>query len=29
MHEMQERENVKACYEFDNEPMRMCFKHKT
>jgi hypothetical protein len=28
MHERQERENVKACYEFDNNPMRMCFKHK-
>ncbi len=28
MHERQEGENVKACYEFDIDPMRICFKHK-
>ncbi len=21
--------NSKACYEFGNDPMNMCFKHKT
>jgi len=26
---MQERTNVKACIEFGNDPMKMCFKHKT
>jgi hypothetical protein len=29
MHKGQERENVKAHYEFDNDPMKKCFKHKT
>ncbi len=27
---MQEGANVKTCYEFDNDPMKMmCFEHKT
>jgi hypothetical protein len=29
MHKGQERENVKVCYEFGNDSMRMCFEHKT
>jgi hypothetical protein len=29
MHKGQERANVKTYYEFGNEPMKMCFKHKT
>jgi hypothetical protein len=28
MHQGQERENVKACYEFGNDSIKMCFKHK-
>jgi hypothetical protein len=24
----QERTNVKVCYEFGNDSMRMCFEHK-
>jgi hypothetical protein len=26
MHKKQEAVNVKACYEFCNDPMKMCFK---
>jgi hypothetical protein len=29
MHKGQEGTNVKAHYEFDNDSMKMCFKHKT
>jgi hypothetical protein len=29
MHKGQERENMKAHYEFGNDPMKKCFKHKT
>jgi hypothetical protein len=29
MHKGQEGTNVKARYEFDNDSMKMCFKHKT
>jgi hypothetical protein len=29
MHKGQERVNVKAHYEFGNDTMKMCFKHKT
>jgi hypothetical protein len=29
MHKGQEGTNVKAHYEFGNDPMKMCFKHKT
>jgi len=30
MHKRQEGANVKACYEFGNDPMKiMCFEHKT
>jgi hypothetical protein len=25
----QEEASVKTCYEFGNDPMKMCFKHKT
>jgi hypothetical protein len=28
MHKWQERENVKAFYEFGNDPMKRYFKHK-
>ncbi len=28
MHKWQEKENVKAFYEFGNDPMKMYFKHK-
>jgi hypothetical protein len=29
MHKEKEGTNVKACYEFDDDPMKMCFEHKT
>jgi hypothetical protein len=29
MHKGQKGTNVKAHYEFDNDSMKMCFKHKT
>ncbi len=30
MHKGQKGANVKACFEFGNDPMKiMCFKHKT
>jgi len=29
MHKKQEGANVKAHYKFSDDPMRMCFKHKT
>jgi len=29
MHKVQERANVKTHYGFGNDPMKMCFKHKT
>jgi hypothetical protein len=29
MHKGRKGAYVKACYEFDNHPMKMCFKHKT
>jgi hypothetical protein len=29
MHKKQEGTNVKAHYEFGNDAMKMCFKHKT
>jgi hypothetical protein len=29
MHKGQEGENVKAHNEFNNNPMKMCFEHKT
>jgi hypothetical protein len=29
IHEGQEGENVKAHYEFGNDSMKVCFKHKT
>jgi hypothetical protein len=28
MHKRQEKINVKACFEFGNNPMKMCFKNK-
>jgi hypothetical protein len=29
IYERQDGTNVKACNEFDNDPMKMCFEHKT
>ncbi len=29
MHKGQERANVKVCYEFGNDSMRMCLEQKT
>jgi hypothetical protein len=29
IYKRQEVPNAKACYEFDNDSMKMCFKHKT
>jgi hypothetical protein len=29
MHKGKEGANVKACYEFDNDPMKMFFEYKT
>ncbi len=29
MHKGQKGTNVKACYEFSNDSMKMCFEHKT
>ncbi len=29
MHKGQERANVKVCYEFGNDSMKMCLEHKT
>ncbi len=29
MHKRKEQTIVKACYEFDNNPMKMCFERKT
>ncbi len=29
MHKGQEGANVKACNELGNDPMKMCFEHKT
>jgi hypothetical protein len=29
MHKRQEEVNVKPCYEFGNDTMKMCFKQKT
>jgi hypothetical protein len=29
IYKRQDGTNVKACNEFDNDPMKMCFEHKT
>jgi len=29
MHKGQEKKKVKACYEFGNDSIKMCFKHRT
>jgi hypothetical protein len=29
MHKRQDEENVKTCYEFDNDLVKMCLEHKT